>query len=510
MKEPIRLSSFRTPASVRRALTPAGSPALPILAILAPLIVATYAVKPEAAGRPAAHATASEVLLLEGAAERLAGSIRIPTISHASTDASDADAFAAFHAYLEDAFPRAHGELRREVVAEHSLLYTWPGSNSSLRPILLMGHMDVVPVEERTRGEWREDPFGGRIADGFVWGRGAIDNKSAVVGTLEAVELLLSEGFRPARTIYLAYGHDEEVGGTRGARAIAELLRRRGVRLEMVLDEGGVIGDGLLPGVESAVALVGIAEKGFLSLELSTRAPGGHSSLPPRESAIGILGAAVARLERHPMPAKLEGATSQMFDRVAPLFPPAQRIALANLWLTRPLVLRSLTGSPATNAMVRTTAATTIFEAGTKDNVLPSRARAVVNFRILPGDSIAGVEEHVRRVIDDPRVEVGHAGAFTAEPSTVSRTGSQAYRRLEQAIRSVAPEVTVAPYLVVVATDARYYADLADDVYRFLPVRLEPRDLERMHGIDERIAIRDYERAVRIYRQLILDTGMSS
>ena len=209
------------------------------------------------------------------------------------------------------------------------------------------------------------------------------------------------------------------------------------------------------------------------------------------------------------MPARLEGATAQMLDRLGPLFPPARRIAMANLWLARPLVLRSLSDSPTTNAMVRTTAATTIFEAGTKDNVLPSRARAVVNFRILPGDSIAGVEEHVRRVIDDPRVEVRRAGAFTAEPSTVSRTESELYRRLDRAIRSVAPEVMVAPYLVVVVTDARYYADLADDVYRFLPVRLELRDLERMHGIDERIAVRDYERAVRIYRQLMLDMGVS-
>jgi carboxypeptidase PM20D1 len=321
MQQPIQQSSLRRRLRDARAFPPSrASRALPPLAILASLTLGMYALKP--ASRPARPSPfappASEIPLLEGAAERLAESIRIPTISHASPDAFDAEAFEAFHAHLQEAFPRAHAAIRREVVAEHSLLYTWGGSDPSLLPILLMGHLDAVPVEEQTRGEWREDPFGGRIADGFIWGRGAIDNKSAVVGTLEAVELLLSEGYRPARTIYLAYGHDEEVGGTRGARAIAELLRARGVRLAMVLDEGGVIADGILPGVDSTVALVGIAEKGFLSLELTSRALGGHSSLPPRQSAIGVLGAAVARLEEHPMPARLEGATSQMFSRVSP------------------------------------------------------------------------------------------------------------------------------------------------------------------------------------------------
>ena len=447
------------------------------------------------------------VAVPDAAAERLAGSLRIATISADNPDAFDAQAFAEMHEYLARVFPRAHAALRRETVGGHSLLYMWEGADTSLKPILLVGHMDVVPVEPGTERSWLYPPFSGRIADGFIWGRGAIDNKSTVVGALEAIEMLLAEGFRPTRTAYLAYGHDEEVGGKGGAREIAALLRSRGVELEMVLDEGGVIGDGVLPGIADPVALVGIAEKGFVSLELIVRGAGGHSSLPPAQSAVGIVSAAVAKLEQHQMPARLEGPAREMFERIGPRFPYPQRAIFANLWLTRPLVLRTLQRSPATNAMVRTTTAATMFQSGTKDNVLPSHARAVVNFRILPGDSIADVVDHVRRTIDDERVQIQTGGRFTAEPSAVSSTDSSGFRMLEKAIRSTAPDAVVTPYLVVVVTDARYYSALSRQVFRFLPLRLTSRDLDRMHGANERLGVGEYQAAVRTYRQLILNAA---
>jgi carboxypeptidase PM20D1 len=459
---------------------------------------------------PAPVRRAPAVAIPGVAAERLAGAVRIRTISSDDPAALDGAAFAALHAYLETAFPRVHAQLRRETVAEHSLLYTWEGSDPSLEPILLMGHMDVVPVEPGTEGKWRHGPFEGRIADGFVWGRGTIDNKSAVVGTLEAVEMLLAEGFRPARSVLLAFGHDEEAGGTAGARHVAALLRSRGVKLAMVLDEGGVIGEGLLPGLSEPAALVGIAEKGFVSVELSVRASGGHSSLPPRQSAAGILSAAVARLEERQMNARLEEPTRQLFDRVGPRLPLLQRAAFANLWLTRPILMRRLEATPAANALIRTTTAVTMLQAGTKDNLLPSHARAVVNFRIMPGDSVAGVLEHVERAIGDARVELKTVGRFIAEPSLVSNANSENFRALERTIRSVAPDAIVTPSLVVVVTDARHYADLSPNVFRFLPLRIAARDLDRIHGSDERIGIREYEDAVRTYRQLVLETAAAS
>jgi carboxypeptidase PM20D1 len=450
---------------------------------------------------------APEVAIPGGAAERLAGSLRIRTISSEDPAVFDADAFAALHAYLHTAFPRVHAQLRRETVGRHSLLYTWQGSDSSLKPILLTGHLDVVPAETGAVDNWQQHPFSGRIVEGFIWGRGAIDNKSAVLGTLEAIEMLLAEGFQPVRTVHLAYGHDEEVGGAAGAREIAAVLKARGVELEMVLDEGGLIGEGVFPGIAEPIALVGIAEKGFVTIELSTQVAGGHSSLPPRQSAVGLLSAAVARLEENPMSARLERPTRQLFDRIGPRFPPAQRVLFANLWLTGPFVLRSLEQRPATDAMVRTTTAPTIFQAGTKDNMLPSYARAVINFRILPGDTVATVVEHVRRAIGDRRVEVTIAGRFSAEPSAVSSTDAESFQALERTILSVVPDAIVAPYLVVVATDARYYSGLSPNVYRFLPLRLSPRDLERMHGSDERIGISEYELAIRLYRQLVLEAA---
>lgn len=454
-----------------------------------------------------AAAPAAEITVPAGAADRLSGAIRIPTISAEAPAAFDGEAFRTFHAYLAKAFPLVHSRLRREIVGTHSLLYTWTGIDPSADPILLIGHMDVVPIEPGTENEWTHDPFAGRIVDGFVWGRGAIDNKSTVVGTLEAVEMLLSQDFRPSRTVLLAYGHDEETGGAGGAREIAALLKRRGVKPGMVLDEGGVIGDGVLAGIRAPVALVGIGEKGFVTIELTASAAGGHSSLPPAQSAVGILSAAVAKLEQNPMHARLDGPTRQMFDRVGPEFPLLQRALFANLWLTRPVLIRRLQQTPATNAMVRTTTAPTIFQAGTKDNVLPSRARAAINFRILPGDSILTVIDHVTGIVDDDRVELKVGGRFSAEPSRVSRIDSAAFRTLERTIRSIVPDAVVAPYLVVVVTDARHYAELSENIFRFLPLRLNSDDLKRMHGIDERVGIRDYETAVKTYRQLVVNAA---
>lgn len=440
-----------------------------------------------------------------GAAERLAEAIRIPTVSNQDPARFDAAAFAAFHALLQTRFPRVHARLRREVAAGHSLLYTWPGSDPSLPPLVLMGHMDVVPVEPGTEARWAQPPFAGAVRDGYVWGRGALDDKQSVMGTLEAVEMLLAAGFAPRRTVMLAYGHDEEVGG-RGAQSIAALLRGRGVRPWMVVDEGGVIGEGLMPGVSKPTALVGIAEKGFVSVELTAETEGGHSSMPPRRGSIGRLSAAIQRLEDSPMPARLDGPTLQLFDRVGPHMPFAQRAVFANLWLTRGVVTGTLAGAPSSNAMIRTTTAPTIFQAGTKENVLPSRARAVVNFRILPGDSVAGVVAHVRRVVSDTTVRIRAMEGFSSEPSPVSRTDGEPFRVLERSILQAAPDAVVAPYLVVGGTDARHYHALSQHVYRFLPVRMTSEDLARVHGTDERISVRDYEACIRFYRQLLLNS----
>ena len=329
-----------------------------------------------------------------------------------------------------------------------------------------------------------------------------MDDKASLLGILEAVEQLLAEGFQPQRTVYLAFGHDEEIGGNNGAAKIAEHLRMRGVQLEFVLDEGMNILNGIVPGISSPVALVGIAEKGYLSLRLSVETPGGHSSIPPSDTAIGMVSRALQQLETKPFPSRLSGPTLQMFEFLGPEMPWPNKLALANLWLFDPLVRKQLMRSPLTNAAVRTTLAPTIFQAGVTENVLPPNATAVINLRIFPGDSIAGAVAYVQRVIDEPRIRITPL-AVRREASPVSDIGSPSFILIQRTIRQTAPAALVAPSLLVAATDSRHYTGLTKSIFRFLPITLGAEDTKRYHGIDERISVDDYERCVRFYAQLL-------
>ena len=438
-------------------------------------------------------------------AERLAEAIQFKTISHQDPGGFNPQAFLDFHRFLERAFPKVHRTLTREVVNEHSLLYTWKGTSSESKPILLMAHLDVVPVDPGTEGEWVQPLFSGRIGDGYIWGRGSMDLKVSVLGILEAVELLLSQGFQPTRTIYLAFGHDEEIGGQQGAVKIAALLKSRGVRLDYVLDEGLPVGHGLIPGVPVPVAMIGIAEKGYLTIELTVAGTGGHASMPPTHTAIGTLSAAIQRLESNPMPAGITEPVRQTFSCVGPEMSFTRRMLLANLWLSEPIVNRQLAASPATNALLRTTGAVTMVQGGTKENVLPAEAKAIVNFRVLPGDTLASVTEHVRRVINDTTVTVKTLKAV--EPSPVTPTDSETFRTLARTIRQVIPEVVVAPGLLVAGTDSKHYLPLTEATYRFLPIRLTGEDLQRIHGTNERIAIDNYAEVISFYAQLIRNSA---
>jgi len=433
------------------------------------------------------------------AAERLAGAIQIPTISWGDVSRRDARAFASLHEYMAMQFPQVTGTIAREIVADYSLLYTWPGTDSTRPPVILTGHLDVVPAED---GSWTHPPFGGVIDGGRIFGRGTLDDKSGVVGILEAVEALIASGFKPTRTIYLAFGHNEEGGGDAfGAAAIAAALKTRGVQNAWLLDEGGIIYD-RVPGVSQPVALVGIAEKGFLNLELKVEAAGGHSSMPPRETAVGILARALDRLERHQMPARLDGAARATFDTLAGDMTLPLRVVMANLAVTRPLLLSRLASSPDTNASVRTTTAPTMLSGSSKSNVLATTARAVVNFRLLPGDTVDAVQAHAARAIDDPRVTLSVAADGASEATTPSPTNTPEYAALAGAIRAVYPTALVAPYLTVGGTDARHYRDITSGTYRFLPIH-QPDVVKLLHGVNEHVAVEGYAQAIRFYATLI-------
>jgi carboxypeptidase PM20D1 len=444
----------------------------------------------------------------EGAGQRLAGALRFRTISFQDSADFEGSAFEGLHDYLARTFPRAHTAMTRETVNRYSLLYRWAGSDTSLAPVVLMAHQDVVPIEPGTEDTWTQPPWDGAIADGFVWGRGALDDKGNLIAILEAVETLAARGYSPKRTAYLALGHDEEVGGPEGAVRIAETLRARGVRPWFVVDEGGALVTGLVPGADAPVALVGIAEKGYMTLELSVRVEGGHSSMPPRETAVGILSRAIVELQEHPVPGGIREVTDRMFDYLGPEMGFLPRLIMANRWLTGPLIARSFGQSNEGSAMLRTTTAPTIFQAGVKENVLPSSARAIVNFRILQGDSAAGVVQHVRRVVNDPRVEIRNVPPGPREPTPASGVGTESFALLQRTIRQVAPNAIVVPWLVVGGTDARHFTGISSEVYRVGVTPLGPDDVRRAHGTDERVSVEGYVGMVRFFIQLLTNSVM--
>ena len=437
-------------------------------------------------------------------AENLGRSIQFQTISYQDPKRFQGKTFEAFHKYLEKTFPQVQKLLQREIVSKYSLLYTWRGSNSALKPYLLMGHLDVVPIAKGTERDWKHPPYSGRLADGAVWGRGTLDDKAAVMGSLEAVEALLREKFKPQRTLYLAFGHDEEIGGNDGAKEIAALLKKRGVELEYVLDEGLVITHGIMPGTKKPVALIGLGEKGYLTLKLTVKTKGGHSSIPPKHTSIGLLSSAVHRLEHNPMPARLQEPMTYMLSYIGPELDFTKKLAFANVWLFRPLLLKLFTAKASTNASIRTTTAVTMFNSGIKENVIPIHASIFVNFRILPGDRIQNVIHHVERVIQDKRIQISIPNhKLKMEPSPISSTEGVGFKVVQRTIHEIFPNTIVGPGLVLGGTDSRHFSTLSKNIYRFLPISYTSSDSKRFHGTNERILINNYANLVCFFQRLI-------
>lgn len=439
----------------------------------------------------------------DSAIAHLSRAIQFRTISYADTSLSDSSQFDGFISYLDKIFPLTHATLKLEKINTYALLYRWQGSDPSLKPILLMGHYDVVPVIEGTEKLWKKDPFSGAVQDGYLYGRGTLDDKGTVLGLLESVEYLLQNKYTPTRTVYLAFGHDEEVSGHKGGQALAQTLEKRGVTLEMVLDEGGTIKSDGVAGLSNSVALVGIAEKGYTSLEITARGEGGHSSMPPRKTSIGLLAGALDKLENTPFASTLGGTVGEMLRYLGPEMPFGQKLAIANAWLLGPILIRSFSGTNSGAASTHTTIAPTILKAGIKDNVLPIEATATVNFRILPGDSIESVKNHVIRAIGNPEISVKAIQIFDSEPSSVSSPEANAFQTIHRTIKSCYPEVLVSPYLVLGATDSRYYRNLSKNIYRFSPTLLNEEDLDRIHGTNERIEENSYKKMIQFYTTLI-------
>ena len=455
----------------------------------------------------------SDVTLIDGiaidstlAAQRLSTAVQLATVSHQNPeDAADKPFFELLD-LISTNYPLVAQQLEKTVINEKSLLLKWSGGNEQLKPITFLAHLDVVPPEPNTLDQWQYPPFSGAIAEGFIWGRGTLDDKSAAFGVLEAIEHLIGSGFVPSRTIYLAFGHDEEIGGSDGAAKIAEHMEQQGISSLFTLDEGMVVLDQRLSPAKKPTAIIGIAEKGYMTITLTARTTGGHSSMPPPVSATGTLADAIVALEDNQLPSKLAGSAEKTFDFLGPEMGFVEKILFANRWLFDAPIVSILEQQTSTMAMIRTTTAVTMIDAGVKENVLPSQASATVNFRILPGSSSTEVLEHVNRVIGNPAVTAElSADSIINEPSSISATDTAVFATIGKTAQQLFPNSIFAPGLVLGGTDSIHYQNVADNNYRFAPYVLGPADLSRVHGINERIRVEDYARMIKFYAQLIIN-----
>lgn len=430
----------------------------------------------------------------------LSEAVRFPTVSYSVDSPIDTVAFKGFHNFLSEAYPLVHSKLKKEIFSGFSLLFTWEGKNTNLKPVILMAHMDVVPAGETD--SWSKPPFSGENDGTYIWGRGTLDDKAQLISILEAVETLLAENYQPDRTIYLAFGHDEELLGHRGAEVIAAALKERGVLSEFVIDEGYAVTLGMVPMISKPVALVGTSEKGYLSVNMTVEMDGGHPAYPGKESAITILSKAVDNIVTNQMKANISEPVNDFIRYIGPEMPFYARAIFANKWLFKGVILKIYQGGKNSNALVRTTTAPTILKAGMKDNVIPSKAEAVINFRTLPGETSDDVMEHLKTIIADDRVRNVKLNGFR-EPAPVSPIDVPGFMIIHKTIKQAYPEALVAPTMMLAASDSRKYIEISKNVYNFAPIVVTSQDLARTHGLDERNKIEDFRRGIAFYYLLL-------
>lgn len=440
------------------------------------------------------------------AVSRLIGAIQIPTVSHYNPGENDIEKYRKFQAYIAEVFPVFHKIAERIILSDYSVIYKWSGRydemSSEKPPVLLTAHYDVVPVDE---SKWSKPPFEGIVDSGYIWGRGTLDTKNTLMASLEAAETLCKEGFVPERTVYFAFGGDEETTGRMGACESAAWFSQNGITFEWLWDEGAITADRLMPGMINKLSLIGIAEKGQINILLKTVSAGGaHAAMPPKISAVGRISRAVARLEAKPFPLRWLKTTRSFFSKMARAGVPAYRIAMSNLWLTGGLIKTIMGMTPSSAALFRTTIAPTMISGSNKENVLSSEATAVLNVRILPGDSIKSVVDRITKVVNDSKITISVLNEDEAAgPSPESSVKSEGYLLLEQMLGEVVEDSVVLPYLATTASDARNYTVCCKNAFRYAPMILNQEELDRIHGVDERISYENYGLGIRCYKNLM-------
>jgi carboxypeptidase PM20D1 len=434
-------------------------------------------------------------------AKSLGEAVRYKTIASDKIEEFDEKEFLGFHEHLEKTYPKLHKTLYKEVVNKYSLLYKWEAKNVKKAPIVLMAHIDVVPVDKRTISDWEYDPYAGKVAEGFVWGRGTLDMKGQLIALCEAVEYMIDKGFTPTRDIYLAFGQDEETLGGLGSKQIVAILKDRGVRPEFVLDEGGVIIDGGLVGVDGDIGLIGVCEKGYADITIEATSKGGHAAQPPKDTAVSQLAEAILLLRKKHMKPKMNKVLKSFLTTLSPHMNFPLRMVTSNLWLFKRVVLMSLGKSAMSGALTKTTYAPTMLTGSTAPNVLAQKATAVINFRIAPDSSIKELTEHVENVLKKIEVKISEVKAY--EPSKVSNTDSESYRMLKKSLKQTMPDIAISPYIMVGATDSRLYSEISENVFLIFPFRMSTEQLRSLHGTNEKVSLSSLSEGVEFLIRLL-------
>lgn len=472
-----------------------------VVALAGVIAVRTATFKPEAVADGAAIKVApAPGFDINRAAANLAAAVRFQTVSNQDPAQNKIAEWDKLHAWLAATYPHAQAAMQHEELGK-TLIYRWQGSDPSAQPIIVMAHQDVVPVTPGTERDWKYPPFAGTIADGAVWGRGSIDDKGSLVALFEALDALAAQGFKPRRTIYLVSGHDKEVGGT-GAEAAARQLAADKVRALFTIDEGGLI-TADTPIVNGPAMMIGIAEKGYVTLRVTAPAPGGHPSTPPREIGTVNLARAIIAINDHQFRQELRGPSAQMVEVLAAKAGGMSKVAAANRWLFGPAIVRQMAKSPASAALLYTTIAPTMLEGSPKENVLPQTANALINYRIAPWDNSAKVLARARSAVKELPVEVAFTERKPREPTPVSSTTSPGWRYIVAAAQAGSPGTIAAPYLVVAGTDSRSMAPVSDDVYRFQPITLATAEVKMIHGTNEHMTLDNLKAMIAFYARLI-------
>ncbi len=435
------------------------------------------------------------------AVENLRALIRIPTISHLDESNTDWMQFVAFREEVSTRYPTTLASLDLELIDGHSMLFRWPGTTTA-EPTVLMAHYDVVSATDEG---WDYPPFAAELVGEpgreLVWGRGTLDDKGSLVCILEAVETLLADGFTPQHDVYLSFGHNEETAGS-GARVVVDTLEERGIKPRLVLDEGGAVVEGIFPGVTDPIAVIGVSEKGILSLKLTVDQQGGHASTPPKMTATVRLARALVRLNRRPFRTSFVSTNLEMIRTLGAHASQPLKWVFTNLWLTKlPLLALFSRMSDETAAMVRTTQAVTQLSGAQAANALAEQASAIVNIRIAINSSVEQATEHVRRAIRDDKVhlELLHP----TEPSPVSPTSGEAWELIKATIHETYPGTIVTPYVMLGASDSRHFTRISDHVYRFSPFEMSTEERGTLHAKNERIRVSTFVKGVGFYTRLV-------